>query len=168
MIARKKGLRIIAAGVAAAVAGAGILVLGEYVAFARALAARDSSSWRLAEAQRIVDRHPQAFGSARAAGVEVSLKTVVQEAAGKHGVPIASLSEVEREAGKGRRERHVVTRLVRAEHPKLVAFLSDLEEKGGGAKVKELHLRPSKDQTRVYEEAEVTLSRIFSSPGGRP
>jgi hypothetical protein len=168
MIARKKGLRIIAVGIAAAAVGAGILSLGEYVAFARALAVRDASADRLAEARRIVDRHPQAFGSARSGSGEVSLKAIVQEAAGKHGVPIASLSEIEREAGKGRRERQVVTRLVRAEHPKLVAFLGDLEEKGGGAKVKELHLRPSKDQTGFYEEVEVILSRIFSSPGGRP
>ncbi len=50
MILRKKGLRLIAAGVAAAVAGAGILALGEYVAFARTLAARDASADRIAEA----------------------------------------------------------------------------------------------------------------------
>lgn len=138
-----------------------LLVLGSAAfaadrAFSARLAAgrRDAFVARLAQAALLADRQ----GEAPKAMGEGSLKALVQELATREGLSIAFLSEGEKEAGKGKRERQVSVRLVGAEHAKLVGFLAELEGRGGGAVVKELHLRPSKDLTAIYQDAELVLA----------
>lgn len=122
---------------------------------------RDGVVLRVEEAHRLLVRHPEVFG--RAAGIQetLPLKGLLQEVATREGVAVGFLSETERDAGQGRRERQAAARLVGAEHGKLVRMLVDLEARGGGARVKELHLRPSKDVTAIYEEVEIVFARDY-------
>jgi hypothetical protein len=132
-------------------------------------AERDRFVARLSEAQALLARHPDIFrGGAGAPAGDLPLKTVLQDASTKHGLQLGFLSEADKEAGKGRREKQVSARLVRAPHEKIVPFLADLEALGAGSVVKELHLRPSKEQSDLYEEAEVVFSRAYTAPGGKP
>jgi len=132
-------------------------------------AERDRFLARLSEAQTLFARHPDLFqGGPGAPAGDLPLKSVLQAASQKHGLQLGFLSEADKEAGKGKREKQVSARLVRAPHAKLVPFLADLEAVGAGSVVKELHLRPSKDLSDVYEEAEVVFSRAYTTPGAKP
>jgi hypothetical protein len=109
--------------------------------------------------------HPHAFGTGSPASLsDLSLKLLAQEAAVSRNVPLGYLSETERETEKGRREHQVLVRLVNAGHRNLVLYLQDLELRGGGARVKELHIRPSRECLDCYEEVEVVLSKTVASP----
>jgi hypothetical protein len=126
---------------------------------------REEAARDLARAMELSNRHPRAFGAQASAESDSALKTLVQESAKNRGVTIGFLSESERDAEKGRRERQVLVRLVNADHRNVVFYLQDLEEHGSGAKVKELHLRPSRDQVDAYEEAELVLSKVIVREG---
>jgi hypothetical protein len=132
---------------------------------------RDRAVQKLSEARTLLTRHAELFtvGASPAAG-EAPLKALLQDSGTKHGLLVGFLSESEREAGKGKREKQVSARLVRPPHEKLVRFLADLESRGSGAVVKELHLRPSKEASDTYEETEVVYARVFAAPaaGGKP
>ena len=123
---------------------------------------------KLAQAVAMAARHPSLFEEGDRSAGEGSLKNLVKNIAREKGLEIAFLSENEKEAGKGKRERQVTARLVRAPHEKLVRFLAELEELGSGAKVKELHLRPSKETTDTYQDAEVIFAKVFSVPRREP
>jgi hypothetical protein len=153
-------LTIAALGVVAAAAGAS----NRYAAAAAARAGREEVQQALVKAVALAAEHPRAFGPDAAAPMgDSSLKALAQEAAASRGVSLGYLSESERETDKGRRERQVLLRLVNAAHPNLVLFLQDLETRGGGAKVKELHLRPSREIPDAYEEVEVVLSKTVAA-----
>jgi hypothetical protein len=126
---------------------------------------RDLTVSKLVEARTLMARHPELFKEENPspAGL-VPLKPLLQEAGTKHGLLVGFLSESEKDAGKGRRECQVSARLVRAPHAKLVHFLADLEGRGSGALVKEIHLRPSKEVSDIYEEAEIVYARAVMVP----
>jgi len=145
---------------AAALIATGGFALNRYAAARNARGARESAQRDLEKAVKIAAEHPRSFGpEAVPAQTGAALKSLAQGLATSRGVTIGYLTENDREADKGRRERQVMIRLVSPGHQNLVLFLQDLESRGGGAKVKELHLRPSKDVTDAYEEAEVILSK---------
>jgi hypothetical protein len=120
------------------------------------------------EARALVERDPSAFGTPPPVGAQAELKTTVQQVGARHGLSIAYLSEGERDAGQGRREKQAVTRLVNAPHDKLVPYLAELERVCGNARVREFHLRPSREANGVYQEVEFTLARPLAvDAGGR-
>jgi hypothetical protein len=129
---------------------------------------RDRFVAKLAEAEALLARHPDIFTRNAVATGDLPLKSILQDSSTKHGLQLGFLTEAEKEAGKGRREKQVSARLVRASHDKFIPFLAELEARGTGAVVRELHLRPSKDQSAVYEEAEVVFTRVYSASGGKP
>lgn len=129
---------------------------------------RDAALRKLREARTLALRHPSVFRADTSLFGEVPLKALVQNTARKHGLRIAFLSEMEREAGKGVRERLVSARFSGSPHSKFVLFLLDLEKEGAGAKVKELHLRPSKDTSDVYQDGEIVFSKLFAAPEKKP
>ena len=144
--------------------GGGWFASEELLAARARLRERDQAIHSLSEAQILFARHPELFrGSGGLIGSDVALKTLLQESSTQHGLQLGFLTEADKEAGKGKRENQVSARLVRTPHAKLVPFLADLEARGAGAVIKELHLRPSKDVSRTYEDAEVVFSRITLS-----
>ena len=151
----------------ALLASAGFLVDGALAANAR-LRTRDAALRKLREARALALRHPTVFRGESAPSQDVPLKALVQKSARKHGLRIAFLSEAEREAGKGVRERQVSVRFTGSPHSKFVLFLLELEEEGAGAKVKELHLRPSKDTSDVYQDGEIVFSKFLAAPEKKP
>jgi hypothetical protein len=133
-----------------------------------ALRERDRSEEKVREAYQLGTRHSDLFSGALHSSGDVPMKTLVQEAATKEGIQIAFLTESDKDMGKGKKEKQISARFVRSPHAKLVSFFADIEARGGRAKVKELHLRPSKEQTDAYEEAEILYSRITRSPEAKP
>ena len=126
---------------------------------------REEARLQLEKAVELAAAFPRAFGPlATAPTRDAALKTLAQETAVNRSVTIGYLAESERDADKGRRERQVILRLVNAGHSNLVLFLQDLERRGGGAKVKEIHVRPSRVISDAYEEVEVVLSKVSASP----
>ncbi|HEX7900580.1 MAG TPA: hypothetical protein VF950_22635 [Planctomycetota bacterium] len=141
------------------VAGAGFAI-ERGLAHSTTRAARSAAVTELAEALKLAAKHPGAFGAAGLAPGESALKALAQDMATQRGLSIGFLSESEREAERGRQERQVIVRLVHPAHGSLVRFLGDLEAQGGGAKIKEIHVRPSTTRADHYEEAEVVVARV--------
>ena len=125
---------------------------------------RESAQRDLERAVFLISQHPGAFGWKGERQDEGSLKTVAQESAARQGVTIGYLSENERDTEKGRRERQVIIRLANAPHPNLIHFLQELEHRGTGAWIKEIHVRPSRENSDSYEEAEIVLSKASAAP----
>jgi len=115
----------------------------------------------------VYQAHREAFGSRSGPTGPSALKTLTQEAAAKEGLLLASLSESERDLGKGRREKSIAFRLQNALHAPMIRFLSELESSGGGGRLKELHLHPSRSAEGGYEEVEGVFAKAFSA-GGLP
>jgi hypothetical protein len=132
--------------------------------------AREEAEGCLEKATALARKYPRVFGplpspSARGS----SIKVLAQEFAASRNVTLGYLSESEREGEKGRRERQVILRLMDAPHPNLVRFLEDLEGRSGGAKVKEIHIRPSREIPDAYQEAEIVLSKgVTAAPEKKP
>lgn len=147
---------------AALAAAAGGFSADRYAAARQAREEREEAQAALEKAVKLAADHPRAFGVHAITPVagESALKTLAQEFATSRSVTIGYLTESERESDKGRRERQVLIRLVNAGHPNLILFLQDLESRGGGAKVKEIHVRPSRDVADAYEEAEIVVSKL--------
>ncbi len=147
--------------------GAGWFALRSALGMEAARSSLDSLRRDVQEARKLGGLHT--FGGASSRSGPVLLKSLVQEVAQKEGITVAFLSESERELGKGRREKQVLARVVQADHGKFVPFLARLEAEGGGAKVKEIHLKPSRTTTGVYEEAEIVLCHLSErEPGAKP
>lgn len=160
-----KNPAVVLAFAALAVCAAAGYAADRFAAARSAREEREQAQDLLQKAVALAAEHPRAFGPDAAAPTgDSSLKTLTQEAAAGRNVAIGYLSESEREAEKGRRERQVLVRLVNAGHPNLVLFLQDLEHRGGGAKIKELHVRPSREIPDAYEEVEVVLSKTTAAP----
>jgi hypothetical protein len=155
--------------VALLVAGAGGFAADRGFSARTARAEREEAQGQLEKAVKLAAEHPRVFGPeavVHPAG-DSTLKTVAQETATSRQVTIGFLSESERDADKGRRERQVIIRLVNAGHPNLIRFLQDLESHGGGARVKEIHVRPSREVPDAYEEAEIVLSKVSGAPADK-
>ena len=121
----------------------------------------------LREARAMVERSPASFGTPPPVGAQVALKSSIQQTGARYGLSVASLSESEKDAGQGRREKQAVARLVNPAHNKIVPFLDELE-RVGGARVRELHLRPSRETAGTYQEVELVLARPLAiEEGGR-
>lgn len=136
-----------------------------YAAATVARVEREEAQQALKKAVGLAAEHPRAFGpNAAAPGGDSSLKALAQEAAASRNVSLGYLSESERDVEKGRRERQVLIRLINAGHPNVVLFLQDLETRGGGARVKELHVRPSREIPDAYEEVEIVVSKSVATP----
>lgn len=159
-------LLVLVLGAAAAVA-AGFLV-DRIMVLDDLKSRREVALDHVREAGRLAALHPDAFDPSRESVGDLSLKTLVQEKGTKLSLGIAYLSEAEREAGRGWKERQAIVRLRQAPHGRLVSFLAELEREGRGARVKELRLRPSKEKTGVYEDTEIVFSRILPLPGEKP
>jgi hypothetical protein len=148
---------------ALAVVAAGGFAADRYGAARAAREEREDAQRSLEKAVSLAAEHPRAFGpQAILPATDSALKTLAQEFAAGRNVTIGYLTESERETDKGRRERQVLVRLVNPGHPNLILFLQDLETRGGGARVKEIHVRPSREIPDAYEEAEIVLSKIVA------
>ena len=150
------------------IAGSAALATCEYLAFRARESEQAKYVARLRQARALALLYPTVFRADASPSGEVPLKALVQNTARKHGLRIAFLSEMEREAGKGVRERQVSARFSGSPHSKFVLFLLELEKEGAGAKVKELHLRPSKDTSDVYQDGEIVFSKLFAAPEKKP
>jgi hypothetical protein len=96
------------------------------------------------------------------------LKTLVRELGSRWKLGIGYLTESDKDAGRGRREKQVLVRLTGAPHENLVNFLMEVERDSGGAVLKEVHLRPSEEATGVYQEVEAVISALsWSGEGAR-
>ena len=130
------------------------------LAASRSREAREAAVAELAETLALAAKHPGAFGGPAPKAGESALKTLAQQASARRSLTLAYLSESEREAEKGRVERQVTLRLVAPGHAALVGLLQDLERDGAGARVKEIHVRPSPERSDLYEDAEIVLARL--------
>jgi hypothetical protein len=147
--------------VALAVAAAAGVAVDRAAAARSARDEREEAQRQLEKAVALAAQHPRAFGARSALPArEAGLKSLAQETATERNVTIGYLSETERDADKGCRERQVIIRVVNVGHANLVLFLQDLENRGGGARIKEIHVRPSREIVDTYEEAEIVLSKI--------
>lgn len=151
-----------------ALLGAGWFAVEGFLRMQARARERDEVVRKLVEARSLIARHPAIFERDAKPAADIALKSLVQEAATKHGLTVGFLAESEKEAGKGKRERQVSARLVRAPHSRIVPFLAELEGRGEGAIVKELHLRPSKDLSDTYEDAEIILARLRTIEEAKP
>lgn len=142
----------------ASLIGTGAFAVNRFVALDEATTTQTLRMEELDEAQHLVQAHPEAFGINSVAAVKSDLKGLVQQSSSRNGVVLMYLSETERDAGERIKERNVVARVVNVPHAKLVAFLSDLENLGGGARIKEIRLKPAADRSDVYQEAETVLA----------
>jgi hypothetical protein len=144
--------------VVAIVLVAAAFAVDRYLAYRAAREERDASVEQLGAALGMLKGHPEDFGNRAGSARRVGLKTLVQESGARSGVTLVYVTESEKEAGKGLRERSVTARMGAVRQEKLVAFLSDVEERGGGAKVRELRLKPDKAQSGLYQAAECVVS----------
>ena len=129
-----------------------------YATYDAAQSQLEESRALLQEAQTLATNHPEAYGSNASRGAKLDLKQLVQESGAKNGISILYLSETERDAGESVRERNVLTRAVNVPHPQLIAFMADLEARGGGARIKEIRIKPKGDKADTYQEAEIVLA----------
>jgi hypothetical protein len=163
----KTPVLILTSMIAAAIA-AGIYAANRFTTDRNARDQRIDAQEQLQTAMRLADEYPRAFGpQASSPASESPIKTLAQEFATSRGVTIGYLSESERDANKGKRERQVLIRLVNASHPNLVHFLEDLESRGCGARIREIHVRPSRVISDAYEEAEVVVSKVVRAAEGK-
>lgn len=153
---------------ALAIMAVGVWSTERYLALRRTEEARNRAAREIEGALSLVRKHPTAFGAGTGLPTDSSMKALVQETAASRGVAIAYLSETERDVQKGHRERQTLVRVAQVPHRNLVHFLEDLERGAIGARVKEIHLRPSKSTSDLYEEAEVVLSRFVAQHGEKP
>jgi hypothetical protein len=144
--------------IAAAFIGALAFAASAYLAMASAQESFESRSSRLAEAKHVFKSSAAVLSSQAKAASAAELKPLVQQASGRSGVNLAFLTEVEKDVDEGVREHAVIFRANGVAQPKLVAFLRDLEAKGGGARIKELRLKASAEHTGEYQEVEATLA----------
>ena len=163
----KKRGRLFNLGVLLAVLGTAALAADRFLAARSARARLEETAADYAKAARLAGDHADFFARKGTSPHDSILKTLAREAGQKRGLNIAYLSESEREAGKGLKERQVTVRLVQATHPALVLYLDEVERGGAGARVKEIHLRPSAETTNAYEEAEVVFAKLSSAGGDR-
>jgi hypothetical protein len=117
----------------------------------------------LVSATKAFQANPLIFGEQRGSGRQ-DLKSVAQAASGRSGVPLMFLSEAERELSEGVRERTLVCRTANVKLSALVAFLSDLEASSKGARLKEIRLKQSPENSNLFSEAESVLSIKTISP----
>jgi len=139
------------------------LAADRYLARRFSRQALDTALAEVQEARALVKQNPASFGAPPPVGAQAVLKTTIQQAGARYGLTVAFLSESEKDAGQGSREKQAVARLVNAVHEKLVAYLDELERVSGGARVKELHLRPSRETNGVYQEVEFVLARRLTN-----
>lgn len=127
---------------------------------------RDRAAAKLNEARSLARSAPSVFAQAPTRRSGMPLKTLVRELGSRWKLGIGYLSESDKDAGRGRRERQVLVRLMGAPHENLVNFLKEVERDSGGALVKEVHLRPSEEATGVYQEVEAVFSALSWSGEG--
>jgi hypothetical protein len=146
-----------------AVLASGTFVLNRCEASRHVHEDKDSARNNLQHALSLIAQHPGSFGWKGESSIGESLKAVAQESAARQGVTIGYLAENEHDTDKGRRERQVIIRLTNASHSNLVHFLQDLERRGTGAWIKEIHVRPSREISEAYEEAEIVVSKAAAT-----
>jgi hypothetical protein len=152
----------------AACIGAGGFAFNRYMAMDEAQSSHTSRLEDLDEARHLFQSRPEAFGVNAGTAAKSDLKGLVQQSSSRNGVVLMYLTETERDAGEKIKERNVVARAVNVPHAKLVAFLADLENRGGGARVKEIRLKPALDHSDVYQEAEAVLALRWINDGDSP
>lgn len=151
----------------AAVAAAFYFALDRYSAAHSAHDELQAALDALDDCRRMAQAHPGAFGKDNAP-VNVALKPLVQEASARQALNLSYLSELEKDVEGGALERSAYARAANVPHDRLVAFLTELEARGGGAKIKEINLTFSKENGGVYAEVNTVLSkRVFPSTSGR-
>lgn len=138
--------------------GVSVFTGSRYAEFDAARAQLEESRELLQEARGLANNHPEAYGPNASGGTKLDLKQLVQESGAKNGISILYLSETERDAGESVRERNVLTRTVNVPHSQLIAFMADLEARGGGARIKEIRIKPKGDKADTYQEAEIVLA----------
>ena len=138
-----------------------------YLALATAQDGLSARMAELTEARQVVQANRDAFdGGVGVAGGD--LKSLVQQAGVRGGVRIAYLAEDDREVDPGIRDRNVIVRATNVPHGQWVRFLAELQGIGGG-RVKEIRVKPSKDQNGAYQEAEAVLTvRRVVALAGKP
>jgi hypothetical protein len=123
----------------------------------------------LSEAQQLAARQSGIFSPGAAKVQTTSLKTLVQDVNARHGLTVTYMNENERDIGDKIRERTVLTRSINVPHEKLIAVLAELESRSGGARMKEIRVKPSSDRTNLYDEVETVLAlRSLTPAKGAP
>ena len=141
-----------------AFAGSAIFAAQRYLTLAKAQEQSTQQIEDLTEAKALVERHPEVFQNPRRLATKGPLKILVQEASARNGIPLTYLAESEKDAGENMKERSVVCRAVNVDQTKFVSFLSDIESKTNGARIKEIRLKPSSERTGAYQEAEAVVA----------
>ena len=141
----------------------GTFAVDRWANYRRVEKLREEAAEELVRATRVAASRGPASGKP-VAPPDASMKTAVREAAAKAAIPISSMSESERDAGKDQWEKQCFVRFDNVPHSKLVLCLAEVES-GGSGRVKEIRLRPSPIVEDCYLEAEVVVSRVVS--GGR-
>lgn len=146
-----------------------LFAVDRYLAFDQRRSEFTNRTAELQEAKTIYRQAPESFGGAVGPAEDRPLKPLVQAASNQNRIRLNYLSETEKELGKGVRERSVIARTTNVPHAALVAFLAEVEAKGGGARIKEIRLKPSPTQSGVYQDAECVVSRnrVAESTAGR-
>ena len=143
--------------VALALIGAATFALDRYFALDAARSSLGEQMLQLERACQLARTHPQSLGTT-ANGAKTDLKALVQQSSARQGIVLTHLSETEHEAGEKVKERTISARAANVPHTAMVAFLADLESRGGGARVKEIRLKPAVDNGGMYQEAESVLA----------
>ena len=132
-------------------------VIDRYLAMRNAETAFNDAVDDISQIQITIGKYPDVFGP-KPKLASTPLKPLVQEASSHNGVTLAFLTETEKEIDEGVSERSVLYRANNVEQGKLVKFLCELEQRGEGARLKELRLKPSSERSGVFQEAEGVLS----------
>ncbi len=140
------------------VACATVFAAFKYVAMADARAQMELKSGQLENAKAMLQKNRGAFAGGGQNFTPAALKNLVQQSSAQHGVTIIYLNDNEKEIGEKVHECNVVWRAVNVKHSNLVLHLADLEARAGGAKIREIRLKPSPFISDVYAEAETVLT----------
>lgn len=136
--------------------------LKKYLDFAAARAELTEKIGRLEDANAVYLQNSLIFSnSVRPAAPE--LKLLVQSSSTRNGVLLSYLTEMDKDVGEKVREHNVICRAINVSQPKLVKFLAELEAQGGGAKIKELRLKPAADRFDCYQEVDVVISVVVAN-----
>lgn len=156
--------------IAVAFAAASIFAIERYVAVSAQQAEIQKLRESLNGAKHLAADHPGAFRNAATPAGRASMKSLFQDASNRHGITVAYISEAVRDAGDKIKERTVTARATNVPHAKLVALLSDLETLGGGARVKEIRVKPAAVGNGIYQEVEsiVAFRWVEEKPRSEP
>jgi len=137
----------------------------EIVAHAQKERERNALLDGLNAAQTLYTSHHEEFSSESLK--KLDLKKLVQECSFQHGIVLMYLTEIQKDAADGSKEQNVSCRATNVSQQKLIRFLAAVESAGRGARVKEVQIKQSPEQSETYQEAEVVIAINWPQPSKR-